>query len=66
MFQDGVSSDNQSHFMNTDWIEDDGLLLTVPELTVLDETGLSQFTLETSSLQYEPLFDPQIDASTIL
>lgn len=66
MFQDGIFSDNQSHFMNTDWIEDDGLLLTVPELTVPDETGFSQLTSERSSLQNEPLFDPQIDASTIL
>ncbi|SPJ73920.1 uncharacterized protein FTOL_03650 [Fusarium torulosum] len=66
MFQDSVSPDNQSHFLNTGWIEDDGLLLTVPELAVPDETGPSQFTSERSPLQYEPLVDPQMDTSTIL
>jgi hypothetical protein len=66
MFQDSVSPDIQLHLLNADWIEDDGLLLTVPELAVPDETGPSQFTLERSPLQYEPLVDPQMDTSTIL
>jgi hypothetical protein len=66
MFQGGISSDNQSHFPNTDWIEDDGLLLTVPELAGLGETGPSQFTLERSPLQYEPLVDLRMDTPNIL
>jgi hypothetical protein len=66
MFQDSISYDTQSHFLNTASIEDEDLLLTIPELAVPDETGPSQFTLERSPLQYEPLVDPQMDTSTIL
>ncbi|RKK06647.1 hypothetical protein BFJ68_g18316 [Fusarium oxysporum] len=66
MFQNNLFPDDQSQFLNLDLIEDDDLLLTVPELAAPDETGTSQFTSERLQLQHEPYLDPQDDTSTIL
>lgn len=66
MFQDGLFTDSQSQFLNLDLIEDDDLLLTVPELAAPDGTRTGQFTPERLHLQHEPDLDPQDDTSTIL
>ncbi|SCV45277.1 uncharacterized protein FFB14_08544 [Fusarium fujikuroi] len=66
IFQNNLSLDNHSQLPNLDLIQDDDLLLTVPELAAPDETGTGQFTSERLYLRYELDIDPQNDTSTIL
>ncbi|KLO91741.1 uncharacterized protein Y057_8933 [Fusarium fujikuroi] len=66
IFQNNLSLDNHSQLPNLDLVQDDDLLLTVPELAAPDETGTGQFTSERLYLRYESDIDPQNDTSTIL
>jgi hypothetical protein len=66
MFQDNLFPNDQLQFLNLDLIDDDNLLLTVPQLAAPDETGTVQFTPERLQLRHEPFLDPQDDTSTIL
>ncbi|VTT84245.1 unnamed protein product, partial [Fusarium fujikuroi] len=66
IFQNNLFLDNHSQLPNLDLVQDDDLLLTVPELAAPDETGTGQFTSERLYLRYESDIDPQNDTSTIL
>ena len=66
IFQNVSYPGDISNLLHIDLLENEGMLLDVPELAVPVETGLSQYTPERLELQNEPLLDPQMNTSTIL